>query len=177
MKRSFRLRALASRLWNIATPTTARFTPKSLTKGHALLVPISIQRLADTSGFSSRVRVHVEIPATRGHEVRGGAWKVDRALVTTIKNRLQEAAANPASGRGMDPNLPAVSDYFVQVQGQVDNGKRVVELFGACGMGAEEARYLNWQMFMIFDGGPCLFSGKFDVESQRFVWFNFNGPA
>ena len=113
----------------------------------------------------------------RWHEVRGGAWKVDRALVTTIKNRLQEAAANPASRWGMEPNLPAVSDYFVQVQGQVDNGKRVVELFGACGMGAEEARYLNWQMFVILDGGPCLFSGKFDVESQQFVWFNFNGTA
>ncbi len=113
----------------------------------------------------------------RWHEVRGGAWKVNRALVAIIKNRVQEAAASPASGRGMEPNLPEVSDYFVQVQGQVENGKQVVELFGACRMGTEDSRYLDWKMIVIFDGGPCLFSGKFDVESQRLLWFYFNGSA
>ena len=113
----------------------------------------------------------------RWHEVRGGAWKVYRALVATMKQGIQEAAASPASGRGMASNLPAVSDYFVQVQGQVEDGKRVVELFGACSMGAREARRLDWRMFEVFDGGPCFFSGKFDVESQRFMIFYFNGSA
>ena len=121
-------------------------------------------------------------PDDRWRQVRGGDWWVDPQMVATMRVQLPAAADGSLTGRVGAPTihqegLAPVSQYFVQIQGRLQDGKRIVEVLGACGLhpGAEEHR--DWEMMLVFDGGPCFFDATFDAETRRFTRFSFNGQA
>lgn len=118
----------------------------------------------------------------RWRQVRGGQWWVDPQTLATMRVQLPAAADGNLSGRvgaptGHEAGLAPISQYFVQVQGELDDGKRIVEMRGACGLDPWAESYRDWELMEVFDGGPCFFSARFDAETQRYTRFSFNGQA
>jgi hypothetical protein len=114
---------------------------------------------------------------SRWHEVRGGTWKVDRALWEEMKAQIQ-AAANPTQHGVEKVHTRDVSDFYVQLQGLSENGRSIVRLSGACSLlGDDAVESLDRAWYEVYDGGDCFFDALFDPASKRLVRFGFNGNA
>jgi hypothetical protein len=118
---------------------------------------------------------------SRWFEVRGGDWRVDRALWSTIQDQLQPAAEAWSRGGGRGRRLD-LSTYVVQLQGQREGHwwapVRVIRLWGICEIAAKEIhpRVDGGQLYFVDDGGPCFFSAIFDPQTKRLTSFMPNGP-
>jgi len=164
----------------------------TISKTSWLAILLTICTLAHATDFS------------QWHEVRGGAWAVDRSLWPSMQSQLLAAAdKRRRSGRSLRPSAPSlassepvavpsevtlevpqsrdVSAYVVQLQGQVVGGRRVVRLAGACQQFAEQftddLENIDTRFIEVFDGGDCFFDAVFDLKSKRLIRFSFHGLA
>jgi hypothetical protein len=109
------------------------------------------------------------------YEVSGGTWTVDSAEVTRMASKLQDAG--DASRGTKTSRTKALSKYVVQYQGMGPATKRQVRLSGSCDYDDRSPLELKKNFFNVMDGGDCYFDAVYDVQTQRFVGFLFNGVA
>jgi hypothetical protein len=107
------------------------------------------------------------------YEVRGGSWQLGNDALAEIAGGLPAEASRHAR---LEPALP-MSDYTVQYQGQVREGRRIVRLSGACRVFGKSANALRSEFLVVFDGGNCFFQATYDPVQRRFTEFGFNGVA
>jgi hypothetical protein len=134
-----------------------------------VLVPLLLAALA---AAGCAVQRPVQEPKN-WYAVDGGNWQPGSELLAEIAGAIPAEAAHAPHSK---PALPADA-YTVQYQGQLQDGRRLVRLAGACETHGSTASQLKAAFFVIFDGGTCFFDATYDPALRRFTAFSFHGRA
>lgn len=104
-----------------------------------------------------------------------GAWMPDADMVAALETRLPLFLAQ--NQNKFNPTKPPIVErlpqYKRQYWGEMENGKRVIEVNAMC-------RALDgWQTQRIFiaDGGDCFFNVKYNLDAGTFFDLSVNGEA
>ena len=106
-------------------------------------------------------------------QVKEGAWQIDSATLSAVRASFatQVLALAKQSGKHLLP----LRSYWLQTQGQLDGGVRVVLVNALCDVpsGAD----LRADLVTVDDGGNCYFTVKYDPSTHRFFELIVNGVA
>jgi hypothetical protein len=116
----------------------------------------------------------VAVSQSNWHEVRGGAWPVPAEVVAEMAGAIEAEA-----GRHRRPEtVRPMNGYIMQYQGQTNDGKRSIQVSGACRMPpGTTADDLSARFHIVFDGGNCYFDATYDPSRHGFTQFSFHGRA
>jgi hypothetical protein len=107
-------------------------------------------------------------------EVRGGAWTPTAAVLSEAEGALKAAVPSAASGRGP---LPAWSTYTFQFQGMSSvTGRHYIRVNAFCDSPKNHSD-ISSHWVLVYDGGACFFSGKYDPSAKRVYDLQVNGVA
>lgn len=82
---------------------------------------------------------------------------------------------------GVTANQPKALDaklesYKRQYLGYTDGGKKWIYVNSICKTGWKEDRFWLDDLVIVFDGGPCFFTVRYDLSSSQFGQLMINGP-
>jgi hypothetical protein len=103
--------------------------------------------------------------------VQGGAYALPSSALARIEATLEQTVSAAAASQAQ--KLAPWQDFSIQYQPQVLQGRRVVEIHGACHI--RSGTDLHREFYLPLDGGPCFFTVVYSLESGRYSNVAFNG--
>ena len=105
--------------------------------------------------------------------VQGGTWVPSMELLSDLKVQLQPYVMNESKNQ-RNP-ITDFHDYSYQLQGQEENGNEFIFINAFCETPKEWS--LDKEMLIVFDGGKCYFTLKYDKNKRVFYQLIINGEA
>lgn len=107
------------------------------------------------------------------HEVSGGTWQPTLEHLNTLEKLIAAEAPRAAKARGQ--TLSTLNAYTFQYQGKMSSNDKVIKIQAYCQSSAEFNPSRNW--LLVEDGGTCYLSALYNLNSNAFMYFEFNGDA
>lgn len=107
------------------------------------------------------------------HEVSGGTWQPTLEHLNTLEKLIAAEAPRAAKARGQA--LSTLNAYTFQYQGQIRNNDKVIKIQAYCQSSSEFNPSREW--LLVMDGGTCYLSALYNLNSNAFMYFEFNGDA
>ncbi len=107
------------------------------------------------------------------HEVSGGTWQPTLEHLNTLEKLIAAEAPRAAKARGQ--TLSTLNAYTFQYQGQISNNDKVIKIQAYCQSSSEFNPSREW--LLVMDGGTCYLSALYNLNSNAFMYFEFNGDA
>ena len=105
-------------------------------------------------------------------EMPGGSWNPSSRLLGEIESTLKRDLPAASVGRG---DLPSWDAYTLQYRGERSlTLRRYVRINAFCDSRSSHPRW-HREWVVVYDGGACFFSARFDPESDRLYDLEVNG--
>lgn len=102
-----------------------------------------------------------------------GVWQPVEADIATLELHIEEAAAS-ASSPSRQPPPESLDGYVRQYAGIIENGEKKIYVNGMCHVDGDTWKH---SPYIVMDGGPCFFTAVYNVETETFELFRYNGDA
>ncbi|MGB3307671.1 MAG: hypothetical protein WBA63_15905 [Thermomicrobiales bacterium] len=102
-----------------------------------------------------------------------GTWQPDKADIEELESHIEEAAAH-GSSPSQQPRPESLDGYVRQYAGIIENGEKKIFVNGMCHVDSDAWKH---EPYIVMDGGPCYFTAVYNVETEEFELFRYNGDA
>ena len=102
-----------------------------------------------------------------------GTWQPDKADIVVLESHIEEAAAN-GSSPSQQPRPESLDGYVRQYAGIIENGEKKIYVNGMCHVDGDSWKH---SPYIVMDGGPCFFTAVYNVGTEEFELFWYNGDA
>lgn len=109
-------------------------------------------------------------------EVTPPYWTPSVADISELNSKLKKYL-HESKDAATDKVLTNYADYKIQYLGYSENGKKWILVNAFCKSVWKENYAWHNSVVVVFDGGPCFFQIRYDVESFRFKRFEVNGES
>ena len=94
-------------------------------------------------------------------------------ILVDLKAQIESYVRSQANAQGRE--LKNWQDYTFQYQGQEEKGRKFIFINALCVQ--RDRQRLDKEIIVIFDGGSCFFSVKYDPSRKIFFNLFINGEA
>jgi len=107
-----------------------------------------------------------------------GTWQPAQADVDAAEANLKQISVFPKSNYAWLP-IEHPERYFRQYLGLLQGARKLIYLSAYCGEDDYKRAPYYWRdrLFMIADGGDCVWKALYDVAAKKFVSLSINGLA